>query len=80
MNIFEKLSSPKDKGPYVPNRDVIRLFRNDQRGRKATFFLYKIDWIKLFVFNTKINADKEKKETISNQKYHSVLVVLDYLI
>ena len=43
-------------------------------------FLYQIDWIKLFVFNTKINADKEKKEPISNQKYHSVLVVLDYLI
>jgi hypothetical protein len=33
--IFEKLTSPrKEKGPYVPNRDIMRLFRNDQRGRE----------------------------------------------
>ena len=34
--IFEKLTSPRKekKGPYVPNREVLRLFRNDQRGRE----------------------------------------------
>jgi len=33
--IFEKLTSPrKEKGPYVPNRDIMRLFRNDQQGRE----------------------------------------------
>jgi hypothetical protein len=33
--IFEKLTSPrKEKGPYIPNRDIMRLFRNDQRGRE----------------------------------------------
>ena len=34
--IFEKLSSPRKekKGPYVPNREVLMLFRNDQRGRE----------------------------------------------
>jgi len=35
--IFDKLSSPRKekKGPYVPNREVLRLFRNDQRGRET---------------------------------------------
>ena len=34
--IFEKLKSPRKEktGPYVPNREVLRLFRNDQRGRE----------------------------------------------
>ena len=34
--IFEKLSSPRKekKGPYEPNREILRLFRSDQRGRE----------------------------------------------